>query len=90
MAGVLEDLFRVRTDRNTEGTISGEWDRILLRRDLERLIAEGFVEITHCSSCPDPRSRERLCFRDTSTGEVYLYVEGWERGSPEFRKQTSS
>jgi hypothetical protein len=72
MAGVLEDLFRARTDRNTNGTISGEWDRILLQRELERLIAEGVVDVIDCSPRPDTIFRERRCFRDVRSGEVYL------------------
>jgi hypothetical protein len=81
-------LSLARTDRYTNGTISGEWDRILLQRELERLIAEGIVEVIDCSPRPDTTFQETRCFRDTGTGDAYLYVDGWERGSPEFRKQT--
>jgi hypothetical protein len=36
----------------------------------------------------DSDFRERKYFRDLGTGEMYIYVSGWERGSPEFRKLT--
>ena len=26
------------------------------------------------------------CFRELASGEIYVYVAGWERGSAEFRK----
>jgi hypothetical protein len=42
--GVLEDLFRTRTDRNSNGTISAEWDQVLLWRDIQRLIADGAIQ----------------------------------------------
>jgi hypothetical protein len=88
MPSALEDLFQSRTDNNTKGTISSEWNRILLWRELERLIAEGAVEMIDCSADSDSIARERRCFREIGTGDVYLYVEGWERGSPEFRRET--
>jgi hypothetical protein len=87
MPGALEDIFRTRTDNNTKGTISTEWNRVLLWRDLERLMKDGFVESIACPSDAESFLRERQCFRDLATGEVYVYVAGWERGSPEFRKQ---
>jgi hypothetical protein len=88
MAGVLEDLFRMRTERNTLGTITGEWDHVLLWRDLDRLAAEGAVEAidSPATADPDPDSRQRKYFRDLTTNEIYMYVGGSERGSPEFRK----
>jgi hypothetical protein len=85
--GALEDLFLARTDNNTNGTISTEWNRVLLWRDLERLMNDGFVGSINCPSDTEGRFREKQCFRDVGTGEIYVYVAGWERGSPEFRKQ---
>jgi hypothetical protein len=46
--GALEDLFLARTDNNTNGTISTEWNRVLLWRDLERLMNDGFVGSINC------------------------------------------
>jgi hypothetical protein len=85
--GVLEDVFSTRTDRNAKGTITTEWNRVLLWRDLQRLISEGAVEAAECPYNADQDSRERRCFRDIGNGDVYIYIAGWERGSPEFRKQ---
>lgn len=87
MPGALEDLFLARTDNNTKGTISTEWNRVLLWRDLERLVKDGSVERIECPAEAELLPRERQCFRDLGTGEAYVYVAGWERGSPEFRKQ---
>ena len=88
MAGILEDLFNTRTDHAREGTLHTEWDRILFWRDLRRFIIEGLVEPISCPSTAPKDFRETLCFRDLGTGEVYVYVEGWERGAPGFRKLT--
>ena len=88
MPGALEDIFRTRTDNNTKGTIGTEWNRVLLGKDLERLMKDGFVEQIGCPTDAEPVLREMQCFRDLFTGEVYVYLAGWERGSPEFRKQT--
>jgi hypothetical protein len=55
-------------------------------RDLDRLIAEGLVSKVECTRDAETGLRERQCFRDLVTGEVYIYIEGWERGSPEFRR----
>jgi hypothetical protein len=85
--GVLEDLFRTRTDRNSNGTISAEWHQVLLWRDIQRLIADGAIQQIEClPASEDPR--ERKYFRDLGTGEIYVHVAGWERGCPEFRKQS--
>jgi hypothetical protein len=35
---------------------------------------------------PELEEPNRQYFRDAVTGEVYVYISGWERGSPEFRK----
>jgi hypothetical protein len=86
MTGALADLFSTRTERNTKGTIRSEWDHELLHRDLARLIAEGVVENVPCPPHDGSDFRPSRCFRDVLTGETYVYVEGWERGSPEFRK----
>lgn len=86
MPDALEELFLARTDRNTNGTISHEWDRVLFWRDMERLIDGGFARPVACPPENESSRRNRRCFRDTATGIVYMYVEGWERGSPEFRK----
>jgi hypothetical protein len=87
MLGVLENIFSTRTDNDRRGTISQEWNRILLWRDLERFIAEGLVERVECKTVSEADFRERQCFRETETGEIYVFIEGWERGCPEFRKQ---
>lgn len=87
MPGALEGLFLARTDNNAKGTISTEWNRVLLWRDLQRLVDEGSVQSIDCPFDDDPDFRERQCFRDIGTGEVYVYLAGWERGSSEFRKQ---
>jgi hypothetical protein len=42
MAGILEDLFNVRTNGN--GFITSEWDDVLINRDLERLVTAGQVK----------------------------------------------
>jgi hypothetical protein len=39
MPGCLEDLFNVRTNGN--GCIRSEWDDILLKQDLKRLLEQG-------------------------------------------------
>jgi len=84
---VLEDLFRTRTDRNSNGTISAEWDQVLVRRDIQGLIADGAIQQLDCLADAKD-SRERKCFRDPGTGEIYVHIAGWERGCPEFRKQS--
>jgi hypothetical protein len=41
MSGILEELSSVRTNGHRDGAIKSSWDEILLKRDLEKLIAEG-------------------------------------------------
>ena len=84
--GALEGIFKTRTNNSHHGTIVTEWDSILLARDLHRLIAEGFVEQIAPPEDAEPGFTPRTYYHDRGTGEVYLYAEGWERGSPEFRK----
>jgi hypothetical protein len=83
----LEDVWETRTNNTRTGTVVTEWDKVLLWRDLRRLIAVGLVEPTDGPADNDPDPRERKYFRDVGTGEVYVYISGWERGSPEFRRQ---
>jgi len=90
VAGVLEDLFSVRTNGN--GYILSEWDLVLLKRDLERLMAEGHVcelpsPVVVRLEWPDAPERRR--FRDPETGETYEYSGPWERGRPRFIKTSS-
>src|SRR2546430_16053957 len=87
VAGVLEDLFDVRTNGN--GYVLSEWDLVLLKRDLERLMAEGKVRelpspVVARPECPDAPERRR--FRDLDTGETYEYSGPWEKGRPRFIK----
>lgn len=86
MISLLDDLYQTRTNRDRNGTVLDQWNHILLLRDLHRLIEEGLVERVKniCEISPDPR--ERNWYRELSTGELYVYVTGWERGSPEFRR----
>ncbi len=44
MAGALQDLYETRTARDRDGNVRDEWNRVLLRRDLDRLIAEGQIK----------------------------------------------
>ena len=87
MARVLEDLFNVRTNGN--GYVLAEWEHVLLKRDLERLMAEGQVRelpspVVARPGWPDAPERRR--FRDLETGETYEYSGPWERGRPRFIK----
>jgi len=84
--GVLEDLFETRTNRDRYGTISAEWDLTLLWRDLERLQAEKLVSAIEITSNAASDSLKRLYFRDSETGDVYVFVEGGEKSSPKFHK----
>lgn len=86
MIGPLEDLYNTRTEQNTKGTIVSEWNHSLLWRDLNRLIAEGLVSTIECPTDLEREYVEHHCFRDNVTGETYVYIKGWERGSPEFRR----
>ena len=85
MPGALQNVFEIRTVGNHRGTIKSAWDDELLHRDLKRLIEGGFVERVGQPSV-DAIGRLRESFRDRETDEVYVYTEGWERGSPEFCK----
>jgi hypothetical protein len=87
MAGVLEDLFNVRTNGN--GLIRSEWDDVLLKRDLERLVAGGQVKevpraVKEQSVWPDELEKKWL--RDCETGETYEYTCAWEKSVPRFKK----
>jgi len=86
MAGSLEDLFNTRTQHDRSGTLRGGCDETLFWRDLERLKTEGLVEEVQRPSDADSDFRETRYFRDLLTGETFVYVGGWERGSPEFRR----
>jgi hypothetical protein len=86
MNGVLQDLYETRTAGDRDGTIGDEWNRVLLWRDLERLIAKGRVVPSEVPAGEEAGFREKRYFRDVATGEIYVHVSGWERGSPEFRK----
>lgn len=79
MPGVLEEIFNVRTNGN--GYIETEWNDILLKRDLSRLIGEGRVQEFIVSS-------ELKEYLDRETGETYEYRAAWERGGPRFNKAT--
>jgi hypothetical protein len=87
MAGILADLFDVRTNGN--GFIRSQWDDILLKRDLERHITEGRVKevprvVKQQSTLPD--GLERKWFRDCETGDTYEYTGYGERSGPRFNK----
>ncbi len=82
----IEDLYQIRTNRDRNGTIPDEWNRVLLARDLDRLISEGLVERALNVREISPDTRDKVWFRELSTGDLYVYVDGWERGSPEFRR----
>jgi hypothetical protein len=84
----LEGLYLTRTNRDRNGTISDEWHRALLFRDLDRLVCEGAIERVRNVREISPDSREMIWYREISTGNLYVYVAGWERGSPEFRMHT--
>jgi hypothetical protein len=88
MIGELEDLYQTRTNRDRNGTIPDEWNRVLLFRELDRLICEGAVERVRNVREINPFPREKIWYREISTGNLYVYVAGWERGSPEFRRHT--
>jgi hypothetical protein len=82
----LEDLYQTRTSRNRNGTILDEWNCVLLLRELDRLIHEGLAERVKNVREISPDQPDQTWFRETSTGNLYVYVKGWERGSPEFRR----
>ncbi len=81
----LEDLYQIRTEGDRNGTLN-QWNDALLQRDLERLIREGFVERVNNMREVAPDFREKTWYRETATGTLYMYVAGWERGAPEFRR----
>lgn len=93
MAGILEDLFNTRTHGN--GRLRSEWDDVLLKRDLERLIAEARVKVLKevprvGRDVPSvPAECARKWFLDCATGDTYAYTEQWERGEPRFDKASS-
>lgn len=86
MCSPLKDLFNTRTDNDRKGTVSSDWNRVLLWRDLNRLVAEGLVEPVQPPADIEPDDRARHYFRDLGTGDLYVYVAGWERGWPQFRR----
>jgi hypothetical protein len=90
MSGVLDEVFRTRTNGN--GYIEQEWDHIMLKRDLAQLLAEGGVEEVSCppgkhQKWPDEFVRRR--FRDSQTSDIYEYTGPWDRGRPRFYRLTS-
>jgi hypothetical protein len=89
VAGILDEIFRLRTNGN--GYVQQEWDHILLKRDLARLLAEKSIQEV---SCP-PRKKDewpaeiaRTRFRDLQTGDTYEYTGPWDRGVPRFYRVT--
>ena len=85
-AGALEDLYRTRTAQDRRGRIRSQWDHVLLFRDLDRLIEQGKIENFDQVIDPERDGLERRYFRDLGTNEIYVFVEGWDKGPPEFRK----
>jgi hypothetical protein len=91
MAGILEDVFNVRTNGN--GFVRSWWDNILLLRDLEQLISEGRVKLirdqlrTSKYLLPAHAGEaQRKWVQDTETGDIYEYFGPYERTWPSFRK----
>ena len=82
----LEDVYQTRTNCDRNGTIPDEWNHELLFRDLDRLISEGLIERVNDTRTISSFPRDQLWYRETCTGNLYVYVAGWERGSPEFRR----
>jgi hypothetical protein len=79
MDGVLEYIVTIRTNGN--GSLRSQWDDVLLKRDLERLVANGKVrEITRAAGI------EGKWFLDCETNQIYQYTPAWERGSPRFER----
>jgi len=72
----------------TSGTIPNQWNQVLLLRDLDRLISDGRIERLRNVREVYPDPRDKTWYRKTATGNLYVYVTGWERGSPEFRRDT--
>lgn len=88
MLGVLEDLVGTRTDNDRDGTLASPWEDVLLWRDLRRLAEEGLVEPIDGLSRPEFDSLKRSRFREVGTGDVYVYISGGEKRSPQFRRDT--
>jgi hypothetical protein len=86
MAGVLDEIFRVRTNGN--GYFQQGWDHLLLLRDLKTLSVEGRIEEVECPQRQSkyPPDYETKRFRDLETGDLYEYNGPGERASPRFRK----
>jgi hypothetical protein len=82
---VLQELFDVRT--NGTGYVNSQWDDTLLLRDLKQLEHEQLIEEITKPFVHMTGLRHRW-FREVGSGDVFEYVEGWERGSPKFRKLT--
>ena len=86
----LEDLYQTRTSRDGKGTIPDEWNHVLLQRDLERLIGQGLAKpVTSVREIP-PDFREKVWYEEVGSGQLYVYVAGWERGSPDFRRHADA
>lgn len=88
MLSALEDVWGTRTNNSRSGTLVGEWDEVLLWRDLHRLAEEGLIEPIDGLSRPGFDTLEKRRFRDIVTGDVYAYFPAGERRSPAFRKVT--
>jgi hypothetical protein len=86
MNSPLDDLYQTRTNHHRNGTVLDEWNHVLLLRDLQRLIDQGLVEREKIIREISPDRRDKRWYRETATGMLYVYVEGWERASPEFRR----
>jgi hypothetical protein len=64
----------------------GEWNQVLLFRDLDRLINQGFIKRVENIREISPAPREMIWYKELSTGNLYVYVAGGERSAPEFRR----
>jgi hypothetical protein len=84
----LEDLFRTRTNRDRLGTIPNESDDVLLMRDLDSLSGQGLIKRMPNILEISADSREKTFFQEIASGELYVYVERWDRGAPEFRRHS--
>jgi hypothetical protein len=81
----LEDLFQTRTNRDRLGTIPDESNHVLLLRDLERLLGQGLIQRMSNIREISADFRGKTFFQEVASGHLYVYVDGWERGAPEFR-----
>lgn len=86
----LDDLYQTRTNRDGKGTVPDEWNHVLLQRDLERLIGQGLVRPVFGVREIPPDFRQKVWYEEVDTGHLYVYVAGWERGSPEFRRHADA